>query len=297
MMRNSQGCGKIDPAVATTTIELLADETRLRVLLTLSRRQAEQPADPAVKFAALRRLADVEDSGNFAYHLNRLSGHFITKTDAGYALTDAGRHVASVLHAGVIDRRETPVYETDHECVICGDSITAQATGSGVDFTCESGHGFREMGLPAAVLERGLDHTLREATRQMLSDLETTATGVCARCNHPVEWQLQAVDDSAGSYYVIARCTACAMAYGSPIVGWVIADWDVRAELHVSGLDLLEIPPWSLPTLSVSAPTLIEGDLSADPDQAVFRLTLDLDERFLTVDIDGTATVRSVEEG
>ena len=288
--------GELDPAAATAAVEILANETRLRAILALSRRQSEQPADPAVGFAELRRLAGVEDSGNFAYHLDRLCERFVVHTDAGYVLTDAGTHVAAVLHAGTLAPGETVVHETDHECVVCGGSMTARATTGGVEFTCGSGHGFREIGLPAAALERGVDHALREATRRMLSDLETTATGVCARCHQPVEWDARRAEEAAGSYHVTARCTACAMVYGSPLVAWAVADWDVRSRLRVAGVDLLETAPWEILELLASPPTLVDGDPSTDPVEAVFEIALDAGERSLTVEMDGTATVRSVED-
>lgn len=287
--------GGVDPA-ATATVEMLANETRLRVILALGRRQAERPTEPAVGFAELRRLADVEDSGNFAYHLDRLRDWFVTHTDAGYVLTDAGTQVASVLHAGTLAPGEATTRETDHECAVCGEPIRARATGGGVEFTCESGHGFREIGLPAAALERSVGHALREAIRRMLSDLETTATGVCARCHQPVDWELRAVEDDLGAYHATARCTACAMVYGSPLVGWAVADWDVRARLQLTGVDLLELPPWELLELPASTPTLVDGDSSADPTDAVYRLAFDVGETPFTVKLDGTATVRSVED-
>jgi hypothetical protein len=297
-MREGEGHdGTLDPAAATATVEVLANETRLRAILALSQRQAEQPTDPAVGFAELRRLADVEDSGNFAYHLDRLRDRFVDRTDVGYVLTDAGTHVAGILHAGTLAPGETVERQTDHECVVCGEAMTARATPGGVEFTCGSGHGFREIGLPAAAIERGVDHALREATRRMLSDLETTATGVCARCHQPVEWGLRAVDEATGSYHVTARCTACAMVYGSPLAGWAVADWGVRARLEIAGVALLETPPWEILGLLAGPPTLIDGDPSDDPEAVTFRLVFEAGGRAFTVEMGGNATVRSVEDG
>ncbi|WP_193310440.1 hypothetical protein [Halorubrum halophilum] len=47
-------------------------------------RQTELPHSPAVGFAEPQRLADAEDSGNFACHLDRLREALVDRTDNGY---------------------------------------------------------------------------------------------------------------------------------------------------------------------------------------------------------------------
>lgn len=81
-----------DPAAVTDTFTLLSDETRVRIVLALY-----DASEEAVRFSDLRSRVGVRDGGRFNYHLDRLRGHLVEKTGAGYALTDAGERVASLV--------------------------------------------------------------------------------------------------------------------------------------------------------------------------------------------------------
>jgi DNA-binding transcriptional ArsR family regulator len=81
--------GAAGPA-ATEAFKLLGDETRLAILLALW--EAHEPfADgDAVGFSTLRDRVGTADSGRFNYHLDRLTDHFVRRTDDGYELREAG---------------------------------------------------------------------------------------------------------------------------------------------------------------------------------------------------------------
>ncbi|WP_459193611.1 DUF7347 domain-containing protein [Halosimplex sp. J119] len=83
---------RVDPAAVSDTFTLLSNETRVRILAALADADAE-----AVRFSDLRTRVDVTDSGQFNYHLDRLRGELVAKTDDGYALTESGRAVARLL--------------------------------------------------------------------------------------------------------------------------------------------------------------------------------------------------------
>ncbi|WP_436927806.1 winged helix-turn-helix domain-containing protein [Halosimplex amylolyticum] len=83
---------RVDPAAVTDTFTLLSDETRVRILAALADADRE-----AVCFSDLRGRVGMADSGQFNYHLDRLRGDLVAKTDDGYALTEAGRAVARLL--------------------------------------------------------------------------------------------------------------------------------------------------------------------------------------------------------
>jgi DNA-binding HxlR family transcriptional regulator len=77
---------------ATAAFELLSDETRIGIVRELSR-------SGKLRFSTLRERVGTEDSGQFNYHLERLRGGLVRKTDGGYELTRAGRALAEVVES------------------------------------------------------------------------------------------------------------------------------------------------------------------------------------------------------
>lgn len=77
---------------AVETFTLLSDETRVRILVALS-----EASECPLRFSELRSRVGVADSGQFNYHLDRLRGRLVVKTEDGYALTETGRAVARLL--------------------------------------------------------------------------------------------------------------------------------------------------------------------------------------------------------
>ena len=84
----------LDQAVADPGVfDLLGDDTRFRIVQVL---HAADDGGP-VPFSRLRERVDVEDSGRFNYHLNRLQGVLVVKSEDGYALTGTGRAFAALV--------------------------------------------------------------------------------------------------------------------------------------------------------------------------------------------------------
>jgi hypothetical protein len=284
----------MDEAVEAA-IDVLADGTRLAILRALATQQGRTPSSPAVGFAELQRRVAAPDSGNFAYHLDRLVDRYVTKGDDGYRLTDAGTSVASAVVAGGFTADDDRSVETGADCPVCGEPIAARGVPGGVRFVCDAGHGLREVGIPPTVLDRGPEAALRHATRQALHDLESVSDGACARCLSPVGWSMQEVPAehraAAGAAQLVAGCETCGMVYYSPPEVWALVDWDVRARLRLAGADVLDVPAWRLPRLAADT-----EPLGGDPerfrvrfgdhgeDGAPFDVVIDAEARVLSVE-------------
>mgnify|MGYP006281269909 FL=1 len=81
---------------ATDAFEVLADPTRLAILLALHERSGP------VSYTALREAASVEDKGRFNYHLRRLDG-LVRASDGEYRLTRRGAElVEGALADGLV---------------------------------------------------------------------------------------------------------------------------------------------------------------------------------------------------
>jgi hypothetical protein len=81
--KNSDCVGASSPV---ETFSLLANEDRLAILNAIVR--ADDRDDTPVAFSTLRETIDIRDSGRFSYHLQELTGHFLTRSSDGYSLDE-----------------------------------------------------------------------------------------------------------------------------------------------------------------------------------------------------------------
>lgn len=109
---------------AVAAFELLSDETRLAILLTLWEAYEPFADDNSLSFSELLDRVDYDTSGNFSYHLQKLEGHFVEPTPDGYRLKEAGHKIVRAVIAGrgLTDTTLAPT-EIDADCTICGEPL------------------------------------------------------------------------------------------------------------------------------------------------------------------------------
>jgi len=100
---------------------LLANETRMAILLALW--EAKDPTtddSDAVPFSDLYDRIDIDDSGNFNYHLEKLEEHFVSSSEEGYELEPAGIKIVRAVIAGTgISEPTLEPTEIDMACPLC----------------------------------------------------------------------------------------------------------------------------------------------------------------------------------
>lgn len=84
------------PDALASHFDLLSDESRLEIIGALYRAGSHSPSDP-LSFSALFDRTGITDTGQFNYHLRRLRGPFVEKTDDGYCLTTSGAIIGRLL--------------------------------------------------------------------------------------------------------------------------------------------------------------------------------------------------------
>ncbi|MFB6074187.1 MAG: hypothetical protein ABEJ89_04165 [Haloarculaceae archaeon] len=124
----------------------LANEHRMRIIETLWDGRSTGPHGPAspVSFSTLFEASDLEDKGQFNYHLGKLVGPFLARGDDGYTLTYAGENVARAVRAGsVTDNPEVESVPVEgRSCPFCGDDgIVMSYRGGVVLFSCTNCEG------------------------------------------------------------------------------------------------------------------------------------------------------------
>lgn len=142
----------------------------------------------------------------FNYHLTKLVGHFVAKTDTGYVLRRPGKRVADAILAGAVEEgSELEPSTIDYDCHFCGSPVAVWYTDGHFVLTCTECRGHRTtdeelthdhdvegylatVELPPAGVEGRTPMELFRAasTWVHLAGL-AVPSGVCPRCSARVE--------------------------------------------------------------------------------------------------------------
>ena len=112
-----------EPRRETELFQTLANETRLKILLAIARRQRERGP---LSYAQIMDEIGVEDSGRFNYHLDQLQGHLIRREDGKYVPSAGTHRLLGLLDSELLydDTVVDPV-TVGAACLRCGDPIEA----------------------------------------------------------------------------------------------------------------------------------------------------------------------------
>ena len=263
---------------------LLADETRLAILQVL----ADSPAEP-LSFSQLRERVGVTDSGRFNYHLGKLTGRFVKKSDAGYEIRLAGWTVVGAILAGAYTRGDDvgPV-PVEHPCPACDGQVEATYADERVRVRCaDCDKTILDAGLPPGVLEGYDDEELPEvADRYVRSLFSQARNGFCVSCQGRMESRLVTNRDELGvdtvceEAHAVYSCTRCKEELKGGI-GMAYLDHPAVVSFYYDhGVDLSEPNLWG--TAWHDKPTLTV--VSEDPLRATVDFELDGDTLTLTID-------------
>ncbi|MFB6221974.1 MAG: hypothetical protein ABEH90_11115 [Halolamina sp.] len=290
---------------------VLGNETRVRILQTLGE------ADAALSFTELRDSVGIRQGAQFNYHLDRVLGHFVRKTDDGYALRQPGRRVVQAILSGAItdDSRVEPT-TVDFACRHCGTQVDVSYRDGEMGLTCTecsgnylgtAGQGEEDelrwnlsrMSLPpAGVRGRSPLGVLRAAATLEHLDALAAASDVCPRCSASVEQSLHACKDHEGTDGVCDRCEA----YHAVHVHYRCTNC-IYEQRFAAVMGILDAPPL-LAFLGDHGHNPSAGGiewgweydeeiLSTDPFSARFTFTIDGDT--ITLVVDEAFRVESVE--
>jgi DNA-binding transcriptional ArsR family regulator len=165
-----------DPADAFSA---LADQTRVDILRALW-----EADDQTATFSELRDAVGMADSGQFNYHLDKLTGRFLRKTDAGYELALAGRHVVGSLLEGAYTSAE-PIEPIPFEtpCQFCGGDRTFHYADEAVRIECADCAAVAQFDAAPGVFAGYDREQFPEVARRYLRVmLHQAASGFCPYC-------------------------------------------------------------------------------------------------------------------
>lgn len=217
---------------------LLGDETRLGILQALWEQYDPDTTDNALSFSELFDRVDVTDTGNFNYHLGRLTEHFVRRTEGGYELTAPGLKLVRAIVAGGVtgDPMLDPI-PVDAACERCGGRMTIDYEDGTTWARCTACEGYwpRRGGElfgfslpPAGLRNRTPDEILDATIVYSVHRFETMTRGVCPECGSAVGSTLAVCEDhdsgggvcrACGSSFlgvVTFVCTTCKFAWRCP---------------------------------------------------------------------------------
>jgi DNA-binding transcriptional ArsR family regulator len=198
----------VDPADA---FGALADGTRVDILRALW--EAEERT---ATFSELREAVGVADSGGFNYHLDKLAGNFVRRTDEGYELALAGRHVVGSLLQGAYtmtaDLEPVPL---DENCPACGSERELRYEDELARFVCLDCALEARFEVPPGVLA-GYDRAELPAVvrRYIRTRIRQVNDGFCYVCAGRTEPDLERervpdIDTDGPLWFVRYECRRC----------------------------------------------------------------------------------------
>ncbi|WP_255150757.1 winged helix-turn-helix domain-containing protein [Halorarius halobius] len=293
---------------------VLGNRTRLSILRALWNTD-EEP----LPFAELERETAVE-TDNFAYHLDQLVGHFVRRSDDGYALRYAGETVMRSIVAGLFSEGASLDWlAVDSGCPYCDGSIEMRYHDDQLTVRCTSCGGvvgndeyppgtFMSYGVPpAGLVGRSPSAVLESAHVLYDSKITPMMNGVCPECAATVDHSIRICDshsvgedglcsscDTRFSVWVDYACELCAYRRSSPPWFSLLTEASVIAFYHEHS-DFDRSVPFSKLTRR-NAPyvrSISQSVVSREPLR--IRIEFPLETAVLRVTIDETLEIRSVE--
>ncbi|MFC7071873.1 winged helix-turn-helix domain-containing protein [Halovenus rubra] len=172
---------------------LLSDDNRIDILRALWN------SDDLMTFSALHDAVDIRDSGQFNYHLDKLVGQFVTKTEEGYELTAAGWQVNGAIEAGsyTAKGRMEPI-AIDPPCPACDGSRTFYYENEVARVECDTCDVRMEFPIPPSTFVNcNREDIPTVAGKYLRTTIKGLDTGFCAQCDGPVERTACHVTDSS----------------------------------------------------------------------------------------------------
>lgn len=276
----------------------LAGEKRIEILRAL----AEAHGEP-IGFNELRERVGAKDSSGFNYHLRKLVGRFVRKTEAGYELTTAGAEVYGAIISGTytdtVDLAPIELSHPEDVCPHCDGPLVATYEDEKMQVTCaDCERTMARSSMPPAAVEGRPTEAIPEAYGQYLrASLERTKAGFCAVCSGRMTSRLTIgekahLDVDEDTPVVIYDCERCFDEVHATPGAVLLSHPAVVSFFHERGLDVRQVPLWRLPSLGPDATTVVEEDplrVSVDIEYEGDVLTVTLDENVDVVDTELTA--------
>jgi hypothetical protein len=256
----------------------------VKLLLDLWREGRQE----AIPYSALQAAVGIEDSGRFTYHLKRLTGSFVEKTDEGYRLTPVGLAVVDAVHSGLLagagDRDPGPI---DARCRDCGAALMLAYENGYATIRCDAcGRTLSQFLFPpqGLAVRESADAAAAAFGAHVRAALDRAVAGVCPYCagRSTVGSLADAGTVPQERVTFVARCRDCEARVTVSAAALVSFDPAVVSFLHGRDVDT-RAPLWEQAWYHDATATVRERD----PPTVDVTIAVDGDRLDLTVESDG----------
>jgi hypothetical protein len=264
----------------TSAVELVSHETRAQTLVELATQHRESPRDPTMQFTELRKQVGHADPGNFNYHLKRLTGGLVIKTEAGYKLSDIGLRFVGILLSDRFDPDADIDIDTTISCPICARSATVAYEQGTIRAECGQGHSLRGDIGPGLVADRTVETALELAVSTGQFQTRLAIRGICHNCDGPISGELQPPVSKDEPITFVASCDRCGSFVQNTAGGCVFDHPAVVSLCYEHGIDT-RTNRWALyeyvesTTVSERNPLRVEVEIAVEDERVVLVLSED----------------------
>jgi hypothetical protein len=290
---------------------VLGNEIRLDIIRVLWHADAAHEYDDVtdtaktMSFSDLRRQVDIDDNGQFNYHLSQLAPHFIRQTDEGYRLSGAGKQIARTVIA--VSGGEDVDFSADLEqrCPLCDAPMTVTYEDQWIRICCTECDGVFGDEAPqgsiffssypaAGVTDRTPDEALTTGFYRCMLDIAYMMRDVCRECAGSITASVSVCSDHQASegepcphcgtrfpVWTEQQCDTCGYAKRLPVEPFVLTLSPVIGLLDNEGIDVLA-PTFT--EIIELLQTRVETTVTEEP----FRVdvTIEGEEKALSVSLD-----------
>jgi hypothetical protein len=243
-----------------------------------------------LSFSELKTRSEYDGTGNFNYHLDRLTGTLVGFREDGYVLSPLGYNVMRAL-----DTFATFEYGTVAEaalgdpCPFCGGELVGRYRREILEVSCRDCGGLAEDGgftsvqlVSNAVESLDVETLLDAGALKLERRVDSSRHGLCWKCYSGLERELELCADhdrdAAGicgacrhryAGHVAAECPNCGTGAAGPLVEYAAHVPAVRAAFERDGRGPATLGPWGFRLAAFG--TVTETDLSQSPPGVTYR--------------------------
>ncbi|APW97242.1 transcriptional regulator [Halobiforma lacisalsi AJ5] len=281
---------------------LVGDETRARIIRVLNEERDGKGAPPVLSFSELYDRFDEVGSSQFNYHLQKLVGHFVERTEDGYRVRPEGMALYRTLRGGTFRRLEsTAPIDVGLNCYCCGAAVTATYEDGVLTVQCpDCDHLYlTSTRIPSRSVddEEALLSRLDQFDRHKLLAFNR---GVCPTCAHAIESRFVPAAEAPFPHteerdlYLHRSCERCGNVDYVSVGKSLLEHPAVVSFLREHGTDPRERFQWEFEFAMTDRFTTVR---SRDPWTVAIELTRDGETLELIVDEEGSVRERTRSTG